>query len=289
MTSFLSELGKKAAERWLALVVLPGLLFLALACATWIMRRHGTWFDIGPVSAQAERWKAAKAGPLFLATAAFMIGASGVALLAQGTAAGVERLWFAAGVGPISRCLTRRRQRSWGAKDDAYWAAVFACHRDPSSPVDPDLALEVRQRICPVPPARPTWMADRARATSERVHLAYGLDLTSLWPRLWLVLPDTVRAELGASRTALSGDARLFSWGLLYLVPTLWWWPAVLITLVTCPVAWWRARSSTDRLAELAEAAVDLYAPAVAGQLGLPTALTPDVAEELTRILRKDG
>lgn len=289
MIGFLSELGKKSAERWLALVALPGLLFLALAWATWTMRRHGAWLDVAPITARVEHWKTGKPVPLLLSAAAFVIGAAGIALLVQGMAAGVERLWFGAGLGRLGRYLTRKRRDRWQARDDDLWRARTARYRDPSSPNDPDDALEARRRICPVPPARPTWMADRARAAGERVHRFHDLDLTSLWPRLWLVLPDGARAELAGARTALSADARLFAWGLLYLVPALWWWPAVLITLVTCPVAWWRARASTETLTDLVEAAVDLFVPALAAQVGLPASPDSPTTDALNAVFRKDG
>ena len=56
-------------------------------------------------------------------------------------------------------------------------------------------------------------------------------------------------------------------------------------------MAWWRARSSTDVLAELAGSAVDLHAAEVAEKLGVaaPDGITPDVGDEITERLRKDG
>ncbi|MCW2914230.1 MAG: hypothetical protein JWN52_2298 [Actinomycetia bacterium] len=290
MTGFLSELGKKAAERWLALLVVPGLLFLGLAWATWVMRRHGTWFDPGPVGTEVQHWEGKKSGPLFLAVAGVLIGAAGTALLAQGTGTAVERLWFAQRLGPVGSWLTARRLDSWQAKDGDYEKALFARYRG-GSVADPEVVLAARNRVCLVSPARPTWMADRVRAVGERVHLAYDLDVSSLWPRLWLTVPDAARTELVAARTALARDARIFAWGLFYLVPAIWWWPAGFITAVTCTVAWGRARSATDVLADLAESAVDLYAPALAGQLGIaaPDGLTAEVGLEITERLRKDG
>jgi len=65
-------------------------------------------------------------------------------------------------------------------------------------------------------------------------------------------------------------------------------------------VAWWRARSSTDVLAELAGSAVDLHAAEVVEQLhaaevaeqlrvAAPDGITPDVGDEITERIRKDG
>jgi hypothetical protein len=290
VTGFLSELGKQAAERWLALLVVPGVLFLSLSWATWIMSRHGTLFDPEPVTTEVERWADRAPATLAVAAAAVLVGAAGAALLAQGIGALVERCWFAPDLGPPGRGLTARRQRNWQKKDNAYWTAV-AARRQGRPGTDPDTALAARNRICLVTPARPTWMADRVNAAAERVHLAYHLDLSSLWPRLWLTLPDPARTELAGARTALARDARTVAWGLLYLAPALWWWPAVAIAAATCAVAWWRARSSTDVLAELAESAVDLHAAEVAEKLRVaaPDGITPDVGDEITERIRKDG
>lgn len=290
MTGFLAELGKKAAERWLALLVLPGALFLAVAWTTWTMRRHGTWFNLASAVDQAERWSGARPGALLLAAAAVLLAAAGIALLAQGLAATVEHLWFAAGWGPAGRPLTERRRSHWQDAEDHYRAAVLSRLRGDRS-ADPDAALARRDRICRVEPARPTWLADRVRAVGERVYDAYDLDLDSLWPGLWLTLPDAARSELAAARTSLRADVRLFAWGLLYLLPSLWWPPALAVTAVTCTTAWWRARDSTNTLADLAEATVDLYTRTLATQLGLAAenGLTPELGLQITMILRKDA
>lgn len=288
MTGFLSELGRKAAEKWLALIVLPGLLFVAVTWAGWTLR-HGAWFDPAPLRAEATRWSTERPESLVLAAAGALLAATGVAQLAHGLARAVERLWFAAGLGALGRRLTRRRQTRWESRDRAYDRALLS--PDADAALDLDALLAARNAVCPVRPARPTWMADRVRAAAVRVHRSYDLDLTSLWPRLWLVVPDAARTELVAARTAVSTDARLFAWGLLYLVPAAWWWPSAVVTVVTCTAAWRRGRVSTDVLAELSESAVDLYATTLVTQLGIaaPDGLTPEVGLEVTERLRKDG
>jgi hypothetical protein len=291
LTAFIAELGQKAADRWLALLVLPGALFLAFAWTTWTVRRHGTWLDPTSAVHQAERLDGAHPGALLLlAAAAVLLAASAIALLAQGLASAMEHLWFEAGWGPAGRLLTERRRSNWQDAENRYRAAIRGRLRGDAS-ADPDAALARRDRICLVEPARPTWLADRARAVGERVHDAYDIDLDSLWPRLWLTLTDAARGELAAARTSLTADARLFAWGLLYVLPAVWWPPALAITAVTCTTAWRRARGSTNTLADLAEAAVDLYTPILATQLGLAAdkGLTPELGHQITMILRKDA
>lgn len=295
MTGFLAALGTKAAERWLALLALPGALFLGFATASWIMRRAGAWlFDVTPVADVAGQLARTDrpAGPLFLLTVAVLVGAAGVGLAAHGLGGLVQRFWFATRLGPLGRMLTAHRLSKWLNADLAHEKAVISWYQDPhDTTADPNRALAARNRICLVRPDRPMWMADRIRAAGERVHHTYGLDLGSLWPRLWLSVPDPVRAELIAARTRLADDARLCAWGLLYLVPALWWWPSLLIAAVTCTVSWRRARVSCDALSDFVESGVDLYAGDLAQRLGVatPDGLTREAGRELTARIRKDS
>lgn len=285
MTGVLTTLGAKAAERWIALLALPGALFLAFVAATRLMR-DGRLFDVSPVVAELSR-PHRPAASLVLLAAAVLVGAAGAGFVAQGLGALVQRLWFATRLGPPGWALTALRRWWWKRADDAYGDELVAS--------DPDmrklnLLLAKRDRICPVQPDRPLWMADRLRAVGERVHVTYGLDLGSLWPRLWLVVPDGVRTELSSARARLTDDARLCAWGLMYLVPALWWWPSAVIAVGTCVVAWRRGRASCDTLSDLIESAVDLHAGAVAEHLGInaPEGLTRAVGDQVTERLRKD-
>ena len=207
--------------------------------------------------------------------------------VARGVGALMQRLWFATRLGPLGRGLTVWRRWRWRRADDAYEVVLLAPDPDTKSL---NKLLANRDRICPVRPDRPLWMADRLRAVGERVHGTYGLDLGSLWPRLWLVVPDGVRTELSSARSRLADDARLCAWGLLYLVPALWWWPSAVFAAGTCVVAWRRGRISCDALADLVESTVDLHTRAVVEQLGIdaPNGITPAVGLDVTERIRKD-
>ncbi|GGV29421.1 hypothetical protein GCM10010260_82410 [Streptomyces filipinensis] len=290
MNGFLTQLAQKAAERWLALVVLPGILFAALSGVTWLMDDA-----LHPRSAviRIDSWFADRpsGGIQMLVVATLVAGAVLSGFAARALAHAVEAFWFTPRLGRLGRALTARRRAHWQERDRAHEIAVIARYQEgPRSHADPEAALAARNSICLVPPARPTWMADRMRAAGERVHLAYGLDLVSLWPRLWLAVPDPVRTELAGARTTLAGDTRLFAWGLLYLIPAVWWWPALLISVLTCTVAAYRAHGSADVLADLVESTVDLHARDVAACLGFTSddALTPETGEEIKILLRKE-
>jgi hypothetical protein len=117
-------------------------------------------------------------------------------------------------------------------------------------------------------PVRPTWIGDRISAASTRIRNQYHLSLDFAWPRLWLVLPDLVRTEVQGARDSFDRAATLQGWGLLYMALGIEWWPAAVAGLFTVVLAWRRGRASMGALADLVEAAFDLYAGNLVTSLG---------------------
>ncbi|RMI37828.1 hypothetical protein EBN88_18160, partial [Streptomyces triticirhizae] len=147
-----------------------------------------------------------------------------------------------------------------------------------------------RDRICLVPPRRPTWIGDRVEAADRRVLTAYGLDLGAAWPRLWLLVPEETRAELRTARRSYDAAAQLVAWSPLYLALAAWWWPALLIAATTLAVGIRRGRAAMDAFCALAESVVDLHARDLATALGLPCEgpLRRRTGRQMTALLRKD-
>jgi hypothetical protein len=248
------EVGRKLAERWVSLLALPGLLFLGAGTAASVLgHRHA--LDIGFLSRRITTWSASRSlqsiggATLVLATALLGSVAIGLACTALGTV--VERLWTSpARHPPVSWLAERRRRRSCAAKEAADGA---------TSKADLAGAIEAADRICLIEAERPTWIGDRLRVSHVRVRRTYGLDLNALWPRMWLIVPAETRGELEAARGALAAAARLNAWALLYLLLGAWWWPAVLVAVVLWIAAVVKGRFAAANLADLVEAAVDLY------------------------------
>ena len=115
----------------------------------------------------------------------------------------------------------------------------------------------------------------------------YALDLTAAWPRLWLIVPDQVRTELGGARDTFNAAARFAAWAVLYLILGAWWWPAVPVALIVGTAAVRRGRLAAGNLADLIESAVDLYGGDLAAKLGVPDALTPTQGRQLTALMGK--
>ncbi|WP_433228949.1 hypothetical protein [Actinomadura formosensis] len=284
MNGFLGEIGKKTAERWLSLLALPGVLYLAcVVVATTLGHEHA--LDVGKLSEQITRWSTGPAlksvGGTVLVLVALLLGSVGVGLLVAAFGALIEMLWMLPGRRRPARWLTDlRRERSREAKRKVDRL---------TNPLELAGAIAAADRICLLEADRPTWIGDRIRVTRTRVMSVYGLDLDVSWPRLWLIIPEETRKELSAARDALTASARLNAWAVLYLVLTVWWWPAMLVALTTQAAAVIRGRSATSRLAELIEATVDLHAADLESRLRpLQESFSdPQAGPRLTTLMRK--
>jgi hypothetical protein len=284
MTGFLGEIGQKLADRWAALLVVPGLLYLAAVTAAAVLgQAHALSYP--DLSRKIAVWAASPAskspGGTVLIVAAILAGSVVAGLAAAAGGRFTEILWTLPGKRVPAKWLAdRRRNRSRKAK------AIADTSPDPAQV---DKAIARADRICLIQADRPTWIGDRLRACRVRIERASGLDLNAAWPRLWLIVPDTVRTELGTARDAFTAAARLTAWAVLYLILGIWWWPAVIIALITGTTAIIRAHQATDNLADLIESTVDLHSRDLATQLGdqAPGPVTPVTGRRLTTQMRK--
>ncbi|NUP44454.1 MAG: hypothetical protein HOY76_47370 [Streptomyces sp.] len=284
MTSFLNELAKQLAGKWVSLLVVPGALFVAAVTVGWRIR-FGKWpvderfvAELKQGTASGGQLAAAVLGALLLSVCA--------GLLAHGAGRAVHWLWLGQWPGRTGEALTGRRRRRWEGAQDRYEQAYRQGQPDE---VLAHLAYR-RNRIALAPPTRPTHMGDNIAALSIRVRLEYGLDLEFGWPRLWLVLPEETRAVLDEGKDAFNRAATLAGWGVLYALAGAVWWPLGLAGLGTIFTAIVRGRSAIMNLAQLMESAVDLHGADLATSLGIPVPdgrVTPEIGREVARVVRK--
>lgn len=303
MGGLLGELGKRLAERWLSLLVLPGALFLAVAAAARVL---GHWhpFGLDRLTGQVTVWAKAPAattvGGQVVLIAAILLGSAAVGLAAQALGSLLERIVLAAGwrslPGPLRRPVALwvgRRQRRWDDAGQRYRSAREAAARALAirRPVDPGeryAALRAVTRIAPERPDRPGWSGDRLHAVGVRLDRDLHLDLVAVWPALWLNLSQETRAEIAASRSAITGAATLGAWALLYTPLVWWWWPAAVIVVGVATTARHRLRVAVEAYALLVEGATRLHAGALARHVGLDHTgvLTAERGAELSRHFR---
>jgi hypothetical protein len=301
VNAFFAELAKKLAERWVGLLAVPGLLFVATA---WAGVRLG-WahaLDLALLRAQVTALGTAQ-GKLtvsaqILSAVGLLLASCGIGLVVQALTAPVRAVWLGLwprGLHRLRDRLTTARAGRWNAhveKRHALQREHPAADRTPEQQAAIDDAADRANRIALAPPARPTWMGDRVAAVEQVALNRYSLDLTFGWSRLWLVLPDPVRADLSAAHGQFAATVVTFAWAIPYAVLTVWWWPAAIIALTVGITGWTRARSALAELTDLTEATLDLHGRTLAASLGLAPpdskgALFPDEGQAITRQTRK--
>ncbi|MFK0288903.1 hypothetical protein ACIQU6_00250 [Streptomyces sp. NPDC090442] len=273
MGGLLGELGKKLAERWLTLLVLPGALYLAIAVAGHTLGQSAA-LDVGrlahAISEAARAPQVTAVGGQALLLAAVLAGAAGAGLAAQSLGSVVERVALAAGWGswpwPFGELAERhvaRRQRRWDAARAEYEALRLRERAprpaDRPRPRDRHRATHRCERISVERPERPTWSGDRIHAAAVRLDRDAYVNLLTVWPHLWLVLPEEIRGDIGRARAALTRAAVLSGWALLYLLLAWWWWPAAPLAATLVVISARRLRAASDTYATLLEASVRLH------------------------------
>ncbi|HYQ67717.1 hypothetical protein [Actinophytocola sp.] len=266
LTKFWEAAGGKLADRWFGLAV-PALLF-------WL-GGVVAWGGVSTVDSLAARG-------LVLAGGLAVVGGSAVVVgrLTEPMLHVVEGYW------PL---WALRLWRPGAPVGDARFQELHGriAAGDPSlAPVDfaEYLRLDRRLRREPAVPYRrmPTRVGNILRTAESLPFDKYGLDAVVVWPRLWLLLPDTARAELSAARQAMTGAVGAGLWGLSFVgfgVFALW---AVPVGLAVFGLALWgwlpgRARAFGDLL----EAAFDLYRVRLYEQLRWPLPANPAEEREI--------
>lgn len=303
MDGFLGELGKKLAERWLSLLILPGALYLAVAATARVLghthARDLHWL-ITHITAWAKTSPATALGGQIVVAAAVLAGAAAIGLAAQTLGSGIERLALAAGWRSWPRPLRALAQRRRNDRRESWNTAHANYHRlcdqalqtlqrtgTHADPTDRHTAYRTRTRIAAEEPDRPTWSGDRINALTIRLRRDLTMDLPTIWPHLWLHLPEATRTQITTARQALTNATTLTGWAILYAPLAIWWWPALPTAATLATIAWHRTRTTTDTYARLIEAATRLHIHDLATQLGIdPTGKTlPALGATLTHHL----
>ncbi|MFE4801014.1 hypothetical protein ACFRFL_39985 [Streptomyces sp. NPDC056708] len=281
MGGLLTELGKRLAERWVALLMLPGALFLGAAFAARALG-HAHAFDVDRLIHEARTWSPGPGARLVTLLLLATLLAAAVGVVAQTLGSLVERLWlgadWAAWPRPLravaARQVHRRRRRRAAAqavyeRERQSAGARLSDGADAHSP-ELDAAQRAVLRVSPEEPHRPTWSGDRIHAVALRLERDLDLDLAAVWPALWQLLPDAPRQDVESARETLARATTLAAWAVLYALLALWWWPGLPLAAVMFATAWLRVRAATDTYAALVEASVHLHLAELAERIGLP-------------------
>lgn len=274
MSALLTGIGTRIAERWLQAVVLAGLLWIAaLVIAARLGHEHP--FDVGRLSTWLDEIAGGRAGQspsaVLLAIAAGLLAAGAAGLAAGALGGAFQRLWGASGAGPPLSWVVHWRRHNRRRRTERARRAVAraAAHRRRGGRLLRAYARYAVRRRTAREPRRPTRIGDAFHRVAVRVDHRYSLDLEPTWPRLWALLPETLRADVIGARQAYDSAARLAGWALLYAALAVLWWPAVLAAAAVLATAVARARGAAVLLATLVEVAVDLHLMDLAERLGV--------------------
>lgn len=130
MAGLLSELGRRAVDRWFPSLALPGLVYVSLA-AVGILLGHRHWAEtelltsrLSDLAGPATQADSPRTVLLLLVVLASSVGS---ALVARTLGRALESLLSGPWPGPLSRLsdvLTARRARAWASAEAAYQDAA---------------------------------------------------------------------------------------------------------------------------------------------------------------------
>jgi len=275
LETFWEGAGSKVADRLLAALLGPALVFWTGGALAWIA--HFGWpatlARLTPVL-EHEQLAAFVAIPTLVAVSAAL-----EAILVLPTLRlleGYGPLWSplrATAVGWTNARANRAREK-WQALAELETGSLSAAQR--TEFVDLDLQL----RRVPVNAAdrMPTALGNVLRAAERRPTDKYGLDAVICWPRLWLLLPEDVREQISEARSALDTGARIWLWGFFFIgwsILTLWAIPIALIAMLSA--GRWLV-GAAETYGDLLESAFDLFRARLYESLRWP--LPDDTSEE---------
>lgn len=298
MTGFLAQLGKALADRWLALLVLPGLLYTSAATAAYHLGQTHA-FDTRPLTSWLDHLTSTPAAHrntiVILAVTGVLLTSAAAGLAAAGIGTVLQRLWSSPASRPPLNWLLQARQWRWTRRRETARRAIAAAHNPNLTGTAQARAQEAarraqRRRLAGHldRPQHPTRISERFHATVVRADVLYGLDLNLAWPRLWTILPETLRADISAAGDAYTATTRLAAWALLYTALTVMWWPAAILGAVIALTAVVKATTQADLLADLIDTATDLHLTDLAEHLHIGDAdkpPTPDTGRAITQRL----
>jgi hypothetical protein len=279
LTAFWQTIGGKLADRFAA-VSAPALVFWLGGLTAWIVHQ-------GSLAAMTRQWEWLDRNGAVVQVAvllAVLLGLAGSGIVVGQLVAPVLRLL--AGYWPrwadrlrlrLSRCVAER-----AADEETVWQEAYKRVQPSADPTAEDLLvyarLERRRRRRPSSPAYflPTPIGNILQAAERRPFDKYGLDAVVLWPRLWPVLPETLRSDLLAARASLDRAVMASIWGLLFcaFAPfTLWTIPIGVGAAATAVVAVVPGRAQA--FGDLMEAAYDQYRTTLYTQLRWPLPANP--------------
>jgi hypothetical protein len=265
LSSFWEGLGNQLGQRWTAL--LPAVIFWAGGLTAWI------WGDGGAYRLdQLEKELATLSGivQVVLALSAVLLVVASSAI-AQAVTLPVLRVlegYWPSWLAPLRRLFIKRQTRAAETAERRFSELSAKVDKDTAPPGERSehVALDLRLRRMPTerdpsnPQRRmPTRLGNTLRAAETWPLDKYGLDPVKCWPRLWLLLPESVQGELMDVRGGLDAIGAVVLWSILFIAWTAWAWWAAPIGVLIALAAYRQTVRVAEVYSDLVESTFDLY------------------------------
>jgi hypothetical protein len=276
--SFWDAVAGKLADRWAASAG-PAVVFWTGGAVAWVFAGSG-WTRVSDVS---DWFSGQEVAAQIAAILAALVVVAASAIVVQRLTTPVLRLlegYWPRWMRPLS---DRRRNRilQLRAVENEAWQRLQQRLDEGELTANQlaDLArLEHRRHHRPVRDSEvlPTRIGNILRTGESRPQHRYGLDAILVWPRLWLVIPDFARRELGTARSSLDASVAAAIWGAAFVAftPLAWWTAPLGIAVTIVAVVWW-VPARAEVFADLIQAAYDLYRTDLYRQLRWPLPVSP--------------
>jgi hypothetical protein len=282
LTKFWETLGGKLVDRWVA-VSIPALAFWLVILLAWLHSRGGIAVLQKPLA-----WLDQQTAPIQIGVMlAILLGVAASAAIVEALTTPVLRLlegYWPAPLHPLRTLLVRRIEKHVARLGDMFQQLARPVSEGTATPEEREAYVRVDQQLRRFPANGaylPTRVGNILRTAESRPGDKYGLDAVTVWPHLWLLLPESTQRELAAARRSLNTAVAALIWGVLLMAFTPWSWLVVPAGLAVVLLAWlYRIPTHAEIFAALVEAAFDLYRLPLYSHLRWPLPANP-AAERL--------
>ncbi len=260
LTKFWEEAGKELGGKWVAVLLRSSLVFWAGGLLALVYHQPNGW------QALLDRWTSlvteAQVTVLVGGLLLVIVSSSVMEWLQQPLLRAMEgywprpfrrfRLWRARKV----EARLAKKEKQWQHLDQLGLEHLRQEQRLEYARLDKEII-----HLHPVSAGNlmPTALGNRLKAAEEYPRLRYGLETVVVWPRLWSLLPEGLKKDLVETRAQLDAAVRLFGFGLLFCIWTVWTWWALPFGLLIALVAWLRALGTAEVHGDLLRASFDLH------------------------------
>jgi hypothetical protein len=295
LTQFWEGIGGKLADRW-AEVSIPALLFWTSGLFAWAWHSGGLGF-LGRLSDRLNGQSTLTQVALILGTLLGILASGAVVDRLSAWALRLLEGYWPRAFTPVRRWAVSRVAARAVELEQRFQAVAGPVDKGTASTEQTEQYVQADRRLRRLPREGsylPTGVGNVLRAAERRPAGKDGLEAVTVWPHLWLLLPDTVRTELAAARRSLDVAVSACVWAVFFIgFSPLAWWAAIAGPLVAAAAYRFWVRARAEVFGDLFEAAFDLYRGKLYEQLRWPLPANPGeervAGAQLTTYLWRGG